>query len=37
MHGFAESKTVMEAERLNAISNRIQDLSQRVQALRGYL
>jgi len=27
----------MEAERLNAISNRIADLQQRVQALRGYL
>jgi hypothetical protein len=28
---------IMEAERLNAISNRIDDLQQRVQALRGYL
>jgi hypothetical protein len=27
----------MEAERLNAIANRIADLKQRVQALRGYL
>ncbi|CDW96079.1 hypothetical protein THICB2_730162 [Thiomonas sp. CB2] len=30
-------KSIMDAERLNAISNRITDLQQRVQALRGYL
>ncbi len=30
-------KTIMEAERINSISHRIADLSDRETALRGYL
>jgi hypothetical protein len=34
---FANAGTVMEAERLNAVANRIADLSGRSEQLRRYL
>ncbi len=38
MAAFTQFKiTLMEAEQLNAIANALSDLSQRHQALRGYL
>ncbi len=34
---LSNTSTIMEAERLNAISHRITDLTEREAALRGYL
>ena len=36
-HLFSQAGTVMEAERLNAVANRIADLSDRGDQLRRYL
>ena len=37
MSVLKETKATMEAEQLNQIANRLTDLSERNQALRGYL